>query len=492
YYIHFMGRKSIFALGEFQGAEEQIKAVQSLVDELYIPADKLRKLSANLVKQMEEGLQKNDSSVPMLPSWITAHPTGQETGEYLALDLSGTSIRIYLVTLHGQGRVTTRQQKYNIHDDIRKSNISKIVDFLAECVDSFLTFIGRSHMTEPMALGFVVSFPLQQTAMNKGTIIRWTKDFDVKGAEGKDMAELLQVGLNKKSIPVHVKAIINGAVGLLLAHNYRSLDTLLACTVSRGTNAAYWEKVSDIPKLAKPEAKKPVKGDDTDINMSKLELSEPSQGDEMIINTEWGSFGDDHADLLPLTMYDNRVNRESTNPGIHSLEKMVSGLYLGEIVRNILLDLLDRRLIFSGHYSIDMNMPYNFESSYMSAIESDDSEDLEDTKHILETIMNIEHTSLTDRQITKKICALVGQRAARIIAAAMSAVIYKRNALETGLTISVEGTIYEHYPEFPNRVNEALRELFGEKVDRINIGITRDGNGIGAALAAMLAHTKQA
>ncbi|KAJ2960886.1 hypothetical protein NQZ79_g3853 [Umbelopsis isabellina] len=466
-----MGRKSIFALGDFQGAEEQIKAVQALVDELYIPADKLRKLSANLVKQMEEGLQKNDSSVPMLPSWITAHPTGQETGEYLALDLSGTSIRIYLVTLHGQGRVTTRQQKYNIHDDIRKSNISKIVDFLAECVDSFLTFIGKSHMTEPMALGFVVSFPLHQTAMNKGTIIRWTKDFDVKGAEGKDMAELLQVGLNKKSIPVHVKAIINGAVGLLLAHNYRSLDTLLACTVSRGTNAAYWEKVSDIPKL---------------------EGSELVQGDEMIINTEWGSFGDDHADLLPLTMYDNRVNRESTNPGIHSLEKMVSGLYLGEIVRNILLDLLDRRLIFNGHYSIDMNMPYNFESSYMSAIESDDSPDLEDTQHILETIMNIEHTTLTDRQITKKICSLVGQRAARIIAAAMSAVIYKRNALETGLTISVEGTIYEHYPEFPNRVNEALRELFGEKVDRINIGITRDGNGIGAALAAMLAHTKQA
>lgn len=85
------------------------------------------------------------------------------------------------------------------------------------------------------------------------------------------------------------------------------------------------------------------------------------------------------------------------------------------------------------------------------------------------------------------------------------------------VNLGVEGTIYEHYPEFPNRVNEALRELFGEKVDRINIGvsrifrgnahfdlepeltifhrqlqITRDGNGIGAALAAMLAHTKQA
>jgi hexokinase len=389
--------------------------------------------------------------------------------------LLGTSIRVYLVTLHGQGRVTTRQQKYNIHDNIRKSNIQTIVDFLAECVDSFLTFIGKGDIDTPMSLGFVVSFPLNQTALNKASIIRWTKDFDVTGADGKDFAELLQVGLNKKSIPVKVKAILNGAVGLLLAHNYRSLDTLLACTVSRGTNAAYWERVEDIPK---------IKGNPNAV------------GNEMIINTEWGSFGDIHHDFLPRTMYDNKVNRESTNPGVHQLEKMVSGLYLGEIVRNILLDLLDRRLIFNMQYSIDMNLPYNFEASYMSTIESDDSPDLEDTKHILETIMNIQTTTLTDRQMTKKICSLVGQRAARIIAAAMSAVIHKRNALETGLTISkyanllatplqrilnltlsifsgVEGTIYEHYPNFPNRVNEALREIFGEKVDRINIGVSR-------------------
>jgi hexokinase len=84
-----MGRKSIFAISEIQGSDEQADAVRSLVDEFYIPGDRLRKISSNLVKQMEEGLQKNDSSVPMLPSWIISHPTGQETGEYLALDLSG-------------------------------------------------------------------------------------------------------------------------------------------------------------------------------------------------------------------------------------------------------------------------------------------------------------------------------------------------------------------------------------------------------------------
>ena len=37
----------------------------------------------------------------------------------------------------------------------------------------------------------------------------------------------------------------------------------------------------------------------------------------------------------------------------------------------------------------------------------------------------------------------------------------------------VEGNIYEHYPNFPNRVNEALRDLYGHKVDRINLGVSK-------------------
>jgi hexokinase len=93
-----MGRRSIFALSDIQGSEEQLKAVQKLIEQLYIPAENLTKLSANLVKQMEDGLHKNDTSVPMLPSWIQAHPTGQETGEYLALDLSGMELFFWHIT----------------------------------------------------------------------------------------------------------------------------------------------------------------------------------------------------------------------------------------------------------------------------------------------------------------------------------------------------------------------------------------------------------
>lgn len=214
---------------------------------------------------------------------------------------------------------------------------------------------------------------------------------------------------------------------------------------------AYWEKVSNVQKL-KDFAKNP--------------------DEEMIINTEWGSFGDTKSETIPHTFYDIRVNRQSVNPGIHVYEKMCAGLYLGEIVRLILVDFTDRRLLFDGQYSTELNKAYNFESAYMSAIERDDSSELEDTKHMLENVMNLSSTTLADRKRVKRICEIVGKRAARLVAAGMSAIISKRNALEAGLSISVEGTIYEFYPNFPDRVNAALQELYGEYVERINIGVS--------------------
>ncbi|KAI9280685.1 hexokinase-domain-containing protein [Sporodiniella umbellata] len=377
---------------------------------------------------MKIGLNKqsggDDASIAMLPSWITRHPTGQELGEYLGLDLSGSYIRVYLVTLHGQGRITTRQMKYTVKKPIKQGSINKLVEFMAECVESFLNFINKSYSKDFLSLGLCIAFPLRQTAINNAVVLRWTKDFDIAGGQNKNIVELLQTAFRKREMPVIVKAAINGA--------------------------SYWEKTSDIGKL------------------------DPSEhGKEMIINTEWGSFGDSRSDTIPHTFYDVRVNRQSVNPGIHVYEKMVAGLYLGEIVRLVLVDFLDRRLIFDGQYSTEMNKAYNFESSYVSAIDRDETAQLEDTKHLLEQVMNIPSTTITDRRMVKKICELVGKRAARLIAAGISSIITKRRALEVGLSISVEGIVYEHYSNFPDRVNHALRELYGDYVDRINIGVSR-------------------
>ncbi|GAA5798651.1 hypothetical protein HPULCUR_004056 [Helicostylum pulchrum] len=463
-------RKS-FSKGPLTGSDAQIEAVEELREHFKLTTEELKKFRDDLRHEMKKGLKSDQSNMSMLPSWIFRHPTGQETGEYLGLELSGSNIRIYLVNLHGQGRISTRQQKYVIAEHLKKGSIAHMIDFLVECVDSFLSFVGKYDIQTPLALGFVLSFPLKQTAINKAYVIKWTKDFEITGADNKNIAELLQIGFRRRHINVNVDAVVNGAVGCLLAHSYRCLDTLMACTISTGTNAAYWEKLEKVEKI-------------------KFRL--PGNPDGFTtVNTEWGAFADKNLALLPRTFYDNRVNRQSINPGVQVFEKMVSGLYLGEIARIILVDFLDRRLIFDGQYTNELNTPYRFEASYMSAIGADDTPDLEATQHILESIMNLPSTTLSDRQITRTVCELVSQRAARLVAGAMSAIIDETEALDQGLTISMEGSVYEHFPNFPRRVNDALKSIYGDHVDHINVGITRDGNGIGAAIAAMLAATQK-
>ena len=82
-------------------------------------------------------------------------------------------------------------------------------------------------------------------------------------------------------------------------------------------------------------------------------------------------------------MFDNKLDRKSINPRAQIFEKMISGMYLGEITRNILLNLIDRELLLNGYSSKDLNNQYSFETEYMSTIEADDTNALENTRALL-------------------------------------------------------------------------------------------------------------
>ena len=49
-----------------------------------------------------------------------------------------------------------------------------------------------------------------------------------------------------------------------------------------------------------------------------------------------------------LTKWDREVDRLSINPGKQIFEKMISGMYMGEVVRQVLADLTHEGLIFVG------------------------------------------------------------------------------------------------------------------------------------------------
>lgn len=101
----------------------------------------------------------------MIPTFVFGWPTGKETGDYLALDLGGTNLRVCLVTVQGDGKFELTQTKYRVTEEQKQEDGQKLFEFCAKCVAEFVNVnIGESDgllkKGQELALGFTVSFPL--------------------------------------------------------------------------------------------------------------------------------------------------------------------------------------------------------------------------------------------------------------------------------------------------------------------------------------------
>ncbi|WYZ39480.1 hypothetical protein EsH8_III_001394 [Colletotrichum jinshuiense] len=461
--------------------------------------------------QMHDGLQKDGSSMSQIPTYVTGVPNGTEKGLYLAVDLGGTNFRVCSVQLNGDTTFNLTYSKVAIPKELMVAKTAEqLFSFLAKQIELFLREHHAQHFEQHVRrrqtysapegyrdehvfrLGFTFSFPVQQLGINKGNLIRWTKGFDIPDAVGKDVCALLQTEIDKLHLPVRVAALVNDTVGTLMARSYTSTGksgSILGAIFGTGTNGAYLEKLSNI--------KKPIVGE-----------FESSTG-EMVVNTEWGSF-DNQLNVLPNTPWDSALDKDSVNPGIQMFEKRVSGMFLGEIVRLTILDMLkdekvslfkDQNSSFNDWKSTtdispqsSMFKQWGLDSAIMSVAAADNTPELSTLRQELESILHVYTPSLEDAQAFKAVAGAVGRRAARLSAVAIGAIVLQSGKLddpnEDVIDVGVDGSLVEHYPFFRDMIYEALRAIdsIGPKgAEKIRIGIAKDGSGVGAALIALVA-----
>ncbi|KAJ1934754.1 hypothetical protein FBU59_005599 [Linderina macrospora] len=187
-------------------------------------------------------------------------------------------------------------------------------------------------------------------------------------------------------------------------------------------------------------------------------------------------------------MHDNKLNRKSPNHGLQVFEKMISGLFLGEVTRNALLSLVDQRLLFGGRSSDIVNKSYTFDTAYMSEIVADESDDLSTVRTVLESTLDIPTTTLLDRKIVKNVCVMIGTRGVRLSAAAMAAVLLARpEMLKNSIHVGIDGSMYQFYPGFEKDLYDVSRVFLGDDFvdNRLKLSLAKDGSGVGAAIVAM-------
>lgn len=450
---------------------------------LTVPGTKLKAITEHFVSELEKGLSVKGGNIPMIPGWVVEHPTGNETGDYLAIDLGGTNLRVVSVKLLGGGKFETEQSKYHLPGHIRTSpDRDELFGFIAESLQKFIKDAFPEGVAEGqvLPLGFTFSFPCSQTRIDSGILQRWTKGFDIPNVEGQDVVPLLMEQINKRNLPIKVVALINDTTGTLVASNYTDSETTMGCIFGTGVNGAYYDVVNNIPKLA-----------------GKLANDIP-QDSVMLINCEYGSFDNEHL-ALPRTKYDVLIDAQSPRPNQQAFEKMIAGYYLGEVLRLILVDLYEQGTILEN-YKADsegikaLNTPYILDTEVLSIIELDPFENLQDTLDLLKKKMHLEFTQ-PERKLIRKLSELIGTRAARLAICGIAAASTKTGQLKGH--IACDGSVYSKYPNFVLRAEDGLADIFDWKKQGltpanypIKLVAAEDGSGVGAAIIAALTNAR--
>ncbi|KAJ2760736.1 hypothetical protein H4S06_001580 [Coemansia sp. BCRC 34490] len=444
----------------------QQEAIDTLVKQFVLSDEQLGRVIKEFRRRMEEGLAADGKMLKMIPSYVTRRPTGNETGAYFAIDLGGTNLRVLRVELDGKGGAKTEHQKFTLTEEAKSRTL---FDFIAQCVETFLddrNLRPTGHQSV-IQMGFTFSYPVDQTSINSGTLIQWTKGLNVPGCVGRDVVRLLQDALLRLGLRVKVVALVNDSVGTLLSAAYSNPPSQMGIIFGTGTNAAFYEKVDSLTKWKGPS---------------------PASG-EMVLSIEWGAFDSDEFGCLPYTQHDIKLDRKSINPRKQAYEKMISGMYLGEVARNVLLWMTDQRLFLNGRSSEIFNAMWSIDTSYLSSAVVDSSPDLAEIQQLIEKTMNVPDSTIIDRQIFKVVATLVGERSARLSAIGLTATLLKRpDILEHPVNIGIDGSMYEHFPNFGSIMASTVSRFLTEaQFKNVTFSLAKDGSGVGAAIIAMLA-----
>ncbi|CAF4250809.1 unnamed protein product, partial [Rotaria sp. Silwood2] len=445
-----------------------------VLESLRLDDDKLRQMMQFLEQEMDSGLSPAThkmADVKMFPTYVRNIANGSETGQVLALDLGGTNFRVLLVNLLPQSEVELTSKIFVIPQSIMLGEGVNLFRHLADCL---VDFMKKENLIKPgvhYPLGFTFSFPCQQEDLASARLTSWTKGFTCSGVVNEDVVKMLQRAIDEKNINVECVALVNDTVGTLMACAYKNPNTAIGLILGTGTNACYIESLDRIGTW---------NGD----------YNEPKQ---VIVNMEWGAFGNNNRLNHLRTKYDeevdlssklNKKKKKTKKYFCFSFEKMISGMYMGEIVRLIILDLMQQDLLFLGQrdrygdYKTPLFTRGGFYTKFVSTVETDEGIAFSNTRRVLQDI-GIRNPTFDDCAIVQHICKNVSRRAARLAGAGLAVIINRIN--KPNITVGVDGSLYRYHPRFKRNMEKCMKILVNKNI-KFELQLSNDGSGVGAAL----------
>ena len=401
----------------------------------------------DFASEMRAGLNAEESSLKMIPSYISSEAAVPANKPVIVLDAGGTNLRVCTVSFDEHGNTEIENfAKYQM-PGIEKELTSE--EFYSTICDYLEPVIGLAD-----SIGFCFSYPSDISPEKDGKLIYWTKEVKVPGVVGEYIGAGLLEELAKRGYAGKEIVLLNDTVSCLLAGKavgeQRKCSGYIGFILGTGTNTAYVE---------------------ANANIGKIDLAEGSQ----VINVESGNFAKcAQGDI------DKAYDATTDNPAQQTFEKMISGRYLGDVVLATLNQAVSDGL-FSDRAAAAICGIQQLETAHLSMF--------------LENPYNVQ-TPLYDEKIDEQarediylIILEIIERAAKQTAINISAAAIKSGTGTSPLhpiCVNVDGSTFHKLYGFRSRCEAYLNEILNKRGIYYYIIEVENAPVIGSAIAGLV------
>lgn len=477
-------------------SQEELEEMINLFNQ-NIHSSKLDSHSSHLVECFNEALLEN-SKITMLPNY-NIQPTGNEQGDYLVIDVGGSTLRIAVISIDPPPKNESCDRSNRIHCIIEKKweidDSFKMIDlnffkWIGSKIEEILNNQKVISLNSVINTGITWSFPLTTTAHNNGRINFVAKGYTISPEiHNHDLKEILESCMNLNfNIQIDIKVIVNDSLAVYAAGTFIDKYTKLAMVLGTGFNMC------------------------CSLPTNKMHLSKRIDDEKaVLLNTELSLFGSSLLDNIS-NKYDEIIDSRfkynlsnlhfkphmTVDPVLNTLfqplELMTSGRYLPELTRLMLSELIELKKIFKNQSDFNLlSKEYiGFTGELMCYISETNDYDLIKLK--LESTYNWSNISNDDIIQLKKLIDCVIKRAAFIVAASIISFIklfshhqeISNDENSKLIKIGYVGSVLLYFHSYRNLILEFVNK--NEAIKNLNIKIdfkwVENSSIVGAAIGA--------
>lgn len=405
------------------------------------------------IEEMKAGLSGQQSSLKMLPLYLTADGQPYDGDTAIAVDIGGTKLRTAWTRFNNGG--------FEICD-MRVSQVPGASgEITKEAFFSEIALKLKLIIDKSTRIGVCFSHAVEMMPDGDGRLLSFSKEIKVSGSEGMFITkELSQKLMEYGHRDTKSYVLLNDSAAVLMSgaaqRAAREYDSFIGFVLGTGMNISYIEKTEEI--------KKPL-GD--------------YQKSAIIINTESGDFS-----RAAMGALDIELNAMTAFPQAQLLEKMTAGRYLGQLILltlkkaaadGLLSTAAGAAVVLLGDLSLAET------NTYLREIHG---------RNLLSEMCRDEN----DRRVFAAVINRLYERSAKLSAAAVAAVIEKTGtgrSPDRPVCVVAEGSTFHKLYTFKEKFEHILQSQYLKKQKRCCSVISVENAAIiGASMAAVLNDSK--